>query len=315
MEYIYLGNTGFKISSMCFGALTIGPLQSNLSIKEGASVIRYALECGINFIDTAKLYGTYPYIREALKGWDKEVIIVSKSYDYTWDGMKQSVEEARTALDRDYIDVFMLHEQESELTLQGHAPAFEYLQEAKKQGLIRAIGVSTHTVNVVEAALKREYIEVIHPIVNCQGLGLLDGTKEELEKAVKKAFEKGKGLYGMKPLGGGNLINNARFALEYAFKFPYTHSTAVGCKSREEVDYNLHILEGITPPKSLSDKVKAIPRRLHFEDWCEGCGTCVKKCPGSLLAIKDGKAFLAKDGCLFCGYCGAVCPQFAIKVL
>lgn len=315
MKYTLLGKTGFKVSPICFGALTIGPLQANLPLQEGAAIIRYALECGINFIDTAKLYGTYSYIREALKGWDKPVIISSKSYDYTFAGMEKTIEEARKALDRDYIDIFMLHEQESELTLKGHAPAVEYMCEAKVKGLIRAVGVSTHTIEVVRAATVREEFAVIHPIVNCKGLGLLDGTKEELEKAVQKAYEKGKGLYGMKPLGGGNLIANAREALEYAFKFPYTHSTALGCKSTDELDYNLHILEGITPSKVLADKVKALPRRLHIEDWCEGCGTCVQKCPGRLLAIKEGKACLVKEGCLFCGYCGAVCPQFAIKVL
>jgi aryl-alcohol dehydrogenase-like predicted oxidoreductase len=71
MIYTELGRTGLSVSRLCFGALTVGPLQSNLPLNEGAAVIRYALEQGVNFIDTAKLYGTYPYIREALRGWDK----------------------------------------------------------------------------------------------------------------------------------------------------------------------------------------------------------------------------------------------------
>ena len=136
MEYRILGKTGIKVSRLCFGALTVGPLQANLPIEEGAAVLRYALENGVNFIDTAKLYKTYPYIKKALKGWDKPVVIASKSYDYTWEGMKKSLEEARIAIDRDYIDIFMLHEQESELTLEGHREALEYLVEAKEQGCL-----------------------------------------------------------------------------------------------------------------------------------------------------------------------------------
>lgn len=315
MEYRSLGNTKIKVSPICFGALTVGPLQARLPLAEGAAVIRYALERGINFIDTAKLYGTYPYIKKALKGWDKPVVIVSKSYDYTWEGMKKSVEEARIALDRDYIDIFMLHEQESELTLQGHRPALEYLQEAKVQGLIKAIGVSTHTVEVVRVAVNWSFIEVVHPIVNMQGLGLQEGTKAEMEEALKLAHEAGKGLYGMKPLGGGNLIPHKDEALRYAFNHPYLHSVAIGCRMPEEVDYNLAILAGETPPQDLTGRLSNAQRHLHIEEWCEGCGSCVEKCPSGLLEVAENKARLKDEGCVLCGYCGAGCPNFAIKVI
>ena len=62
MEYRLLGQTGMKVSRLCFGALTIGPLQAKLPLGEGVAVIRAALAAGVNFIDTAQLYGTYPYI-------------------------------------------------------------------------------------------------------------------------------------------------------------------------------------------------------------------------------------------------------------
>lgn len=303
------------VSPMCFGALTVGPLQGNLPVREGAALIRYALEQGINFIDTAKLYGTYPYIKKALIGWDRPVAIASKSYDYTWEGMKNSLEEARKELDRDYVDIFMLHEQESELTLQGHRPALEYLQEAKAQGLIKAVGVSTHTVEVVRASLGHPEIEVIHPIVNMSGIGLQDGTREEMEEVLHLAWAAGKGLYGMKPLGGGNLIPQGKEALEYAFNNPYLHSVAVGCRMKEEVDYNLAILAGKELPPGLAGKLKAVQRRLHIEEWCQGCGACVEKCPFGLLQIADGQAVLKAGTCVLCGYCGASCPNFAIKVI
>ena len=63
MWNIVLGNTSIKVSRMCFGSLTIGPLQRNLPLAEGSSLIRTALEAGVNFIDTAQLYRNYSYIR------------------------------------------------------------------------------------------------------------------------------------------------------------------------------------------------------------------------------------------------------------
>lgn len=315
MEYNILGNTGHRVSRLCFGSLTLSPLQANLSLAEGAALIRYALECGINFIDTAKFYNNYPYIRKALRGWDKPVVIASKSYDYTKEGMAKSLEEARLALDRDVMDIFMLHEQESELTLAGHKPALEYLWEAKARGWVKAVGVSTHTIEVVKAAAEREDLEVLHPIVNMEGLGITDGTLAELLPALAKAHAKGKGIYGMKPLGGGNLISKSRKALEFAFKVPYLHSVAVGCKHKDELDYNLSILEGKEPSEELAARLESLPRRLYIEKWCVGCGSCVRRCPFGQLELREGRAVLSGRECLLCGYCAAVCPQFAIKVI
>lgn len=315
MEYRLLGNTGIKVSRICFGALTIGPLQANLSVTKGADLIRYALELGINFIDTAKLYGTYPYIKKALSNWPGEVVIASKSYDYTKEGMKISLDEARRELDRDYIDIFLLHEQESELTLEGHRPALEYLWNAKAKGMVRAVGISTHSASLIKHAASHDDVEIIHPIVNYRGLGLLDGTAAQVVENIEIAARKGKGIYAMKPLGGGNLICDADEALKYVFNMDTLHSVAMGCKMREELDYNLTVMYGKDPSPDIKAAVKTSPRRLHIEDWCLGCGACVEKCPFGLLTVENGKALLAKSGCVFCGYCGSVCEQFAIKVI
>ena len=67
MKKKILGNTGLKVSIAGFGVLPMGPSQLALPIEEGAEIIRYALKHGINFIDTAQYYRTYPYIKKALE--------------------------------------------------------------------------------------------------------------------------------------------------------------------------------------------------------------------------------------------------------
>ena len=86
--------------------------------------------------------------------------------------MRTSVEKALKELGRDYIDIFMLHEQESILTIKGHWEAIEYLIEAKEKGIVRAIGISTHHVEGVMGAASVPEIDVIHPLVNIAGIGI-----------------------------------------------------------------------------------------------------------------------------------------------
>jgi aryl-alcohol dehydrogenase-like predicted oxidoreductase len=101
MDYRMLGDTGIEVSRLCFGALTVGPLQARLPLEQGAKVIARALAQGVNFIDTAELYQTYPYIREAIKESRDKVVICSKCYAYTREGMKESLESALRGIGRD----------------------------------------------------------------------------------------------------------------------------------------------------------------------------------------------------------------------
>ena len=80
MKYNTLGNSGIKVSELCFGVLPMGPLQANIPVADGANIIKEGLRSGINFLDTAQSYRTYPYIKEALAGYKKDVVIASKSY-------------------------------------------------------------------------------------------------------------------------------------------------------------------------------------------------------------------------------------------
>jgi aryl-alcohol dehydrogenase-like predicted oxidoreductase len=315
MEYQYLGKTELCVSRLCFGALTIGPLQAHLPLEVGASVISSALEAGVNFLDTAQLYQTYPYIRAALKYWSKDVVIATKSYDYTSEGMAASVEEARRALDRDVIDIFLLHEQESIHTFRGHAPAFGYLLEAKAKGIIRAVGISTHSVKMVEAAELLPEVEIIHPLYNQRGIGIMGGTAAEMGQAIERAGQQGKGIYAMKALGGGHLNQTAAEEFAFVLSHPHIQATAVGMKTNQEVAMNVALFSGQPVSPEIFKAVRAEARRLHVESWCTGCGICEQACPAGAMMVENGRANPDVTRCVFCGYCGARCPDFCIKVI
>jgi len=310
-----LGNTGLKVSRLCFGSLTIGPLQAKLGLEEGASVIRSAFDMGVNFIDTAELYGTYDYIRRAVKGRREDIIISTKCYAYTRDGVEKSLEKALKELDTDYIDIFSLHEQESELTLKGHKEAIEYFIKAKEKGYIRSFGISTHAVAAVKASLKYKEIEVLHPIVNKRGLGIIDGSINEMLGAIAEAGLKGKGIFSMKPLGGGNMIKDSAECFDFVLANDNLHSIAVGMQSVEEVANNVMVFEGKQVPEYISLMLKEKKRRLLIDFWCSGCGSCTKKCAQKAITLENGKAIADPAKCVLCGYCSAYCPEFCIKII
>lgn len=315
MDYIELGRTGIKVSRLCFGGLTIGPLQANLSIEQGAEIIVYAARAGINFIDTAELYGTYGHIRKAMEMLGRRLVISTKSYAYSTEGARDSLEKARRELDTDVIDIFMLHEQESRMTLRGHRDALEYYLNAKAKGIIKAVGVSTHNIEVVDACADMPEIDVIHPLVNIKGLGIGDGTVDEMLSAIRKAYDNGKGIYAMKPLGGGNLINSYDESIKFVLDIPYIHSVALGMQSIEEVDMNRYVFDKQNVPDEIREILKNRRKRLHIDFWCEGCGKCVQRCKQGALEVIEGKACVDQEACVLCGYCASVCSQFAIKMV
>ena len=315
MEYRSLGKTGLRVSRLCFGTLTIGPLQAKLPVPDGADIICHAIKSGVNFFDSAELYETYPYIREGMKKAGVfDIVISTKTYAYTREMAMRAVEDARKQLDRDIIDIFMLHEQESIYTLQGHKEALDCLMEYKAKGIINAVGASMHHIEAVKGAVSLG-LDVIHPMLNKNGLGIVDGDRQAMETEIIKAHEAGIGVFSMKPLGGGNLFSDAADCLGYVRSLPYVDSVAVGMQSIGEVDANVNFFEtGSFSDKDI-DTLSCKTRRLHIDGWCSGCGACTTQCKQNALSVINGAVVCDYPKCVLCGYCSSACPDFAIKIV
>ena len=134
--------------------------------------------------------------------------------------MKRSLDMYRRELDRDVVDMFGLHEQESGLTLKGHEKALRVLERAKERGTVKAISVSTHYVACVRAAAVRDDIDVIFAILNAAGLGIVDGTRK-IWKTRYVRPSNGQGIYNESPWRPSA---RQRYALEYVRNFPYKDS-------------------------------------------------------------------------------------------
>ena len=312
---------GVSVTRLCIGSLTVSPMQASLPTERASAVLSYAFDRGITFTDTAQYYANYGIIRRALKLCrdPEKVKISTKTYAWSRELAAAAVEEARRELDRDVIDIFMLHEQESYETLRGHMEALDYLFECKAKGIVRAVGASMHHIAAVRGVEKLASrgikLDVIHPIFNKAGLGIADGTRDEMASAIAGVHALGIGVFGMKSLAGGHLYSKAKEAFDFVLDSPFVDAVAVGMQSEAEIDADISYFENRAFPREAEDALAKKSRRLLIEEYCEGCGACVMRCSQGALRLEGGRSAVDPSRCVLCGYCAGVCPMFAIKVI
>lgn len=337
MEKTKLSSRLPAVSRLAFGSLTLSPLQAGRDIERDSETLAYAFSRGINFVDTAKYYNNYPLLRRAFEKYSGSdaIVLSTKSYAYDRATAEESLEEARRETGRDVIDIFMLHEQESYDTLRGHMEALEYFFECREKGIIRAVGVSMHHVAALKGVLKLAdqgiKLDVVHPIYNKSGVGIVDGTLTEMAEAIRAVHDLGIGVFGMKALAGGHLCGDAAEAFDFVLDSGFIDAVAVGMQSEAEVDANIEYFERRRFSDEAKRRLGEKKRTLHVAEYCEGCGTCVERCPVGALylaenlpgqGIPEGEftrtfthhAECDSEKCVLCGYCSGVCPMFALKV-
>lgn len=305
-----------NLSYICYGTLSLSKLQNSETMTNRVKLLNYAYERGINFFDTAELYDNYDILKELIKDKDRETLnIATKSYAYDCDTAEHSINKALKEMNTDYIDIFMLHEQDNGNNFVGHYKAVERFLKYKQDGIIKHLGISTHRVQAVSDSVEFNEIEVVFPIFNMTGIGIQDGTKEDMAEAIKKAKENNKFIFSMKPYGGGHLITDTRKAFDYVKNIREIDAIAVGMRNEEEIDANICYLENNELNHKIISKLRKQKRVLYIDEWCVGCGKCADKCKQNALSIIDGKCKVDMSKCVLCSYCAGECEDFYIKIV
>lgn len=195
-RYVNLGRTGIKVNPIGIGTNAVGGhnIYPNLDEEEGRNVVRKALDHGMNFLDTAFVYGmgrSEELIGEVLKERKnrEEAVIASKAAHEKKNGdivlnnspdfLKKSVEDSLKRLQTDYIDLFYIHFPDESTP---KAEAVGALKECMDEGKIRSIGVSNFSVDQLKEANKDGYVDVIQSEYNL--------FKREAEKELLPFVEK-----------------------------------------------------------------------------------------------------------------------------
>ncbi|MCL2163314.1 MAG: aldo/keto reductase [Oscillospiraceae bacterium] len=318
MRKIELKRTGVRVSELCFGALPMGPNQKNMSPIDSAEVLSEALRLGVDFVDTAQIYQTYEPIRLAMESTGIRPAIATKSTAASYEDMEAAIAEAYEKTGVDVIDIFLLHAaRPRDDIFESRRGAFQCLLDNKQKGRIRAVGISTHNVQtVVQAALNPD-VDIVFPILNKTGMGILEGTREDMEKAIGECLNQNKDLYLMKVLAGGNLLDDYKDAIEYARVFSKGKMPiAIGMNSLDEVRINIKCFNDEDIVEEVKHLSKQSKRYFIVPSLCKRCGKCIDACHSEVISPnKDNALFIDESKCLRCGYCVNACPEFAIRII
>jgi len=255
----YLGKTGLLISPVCFGA----PRTNE------ESLIKYAIDKGIKFIDTGRSYGNgnnERLVGRAISGMRRNVVVQSKirldANELSTGGkgkkgaeeirsiLNSKVEESLKALNSDYIDILLYHDA-SEEDLLFHDEVIRFFNEMKNSGVIKAHGFSTHNdlMNLHERNNRELIYDVIMVPFNHKGsfVHSVSGRYSEwdqnrLKSALSDAGSKGIGVIAMKTCSGGKFSPSSavdpsyREAVKWVISHSFISSAAVAMANFEQVD-------------------------------------------------------------------------------
>ncbi|MCX7682164.1 MAG: aldo/keto reductase, partial [Anaerolineae bacterium] len=158
----------------------------------------------------------------------------------------RDVERFLRELGTDVLDVVLLHCMTRSDWPRHYAGAAEALLRAKEQGKVRALGVSCHSLEALEAAAVTDWVEVVLARINRAGVHM-DASPVKVVPVIEKLYAAGKAVYGMKVLGCGQLAREARAAIKYVLSLGVVHSIVIGITRREQLVEHVRLVEELAP--------------------------------------------------------------------
>lgn len=314
MEMIRLGRTELMVTKNGFGAL---PVQ-RVDMETASLILRKAYDNGINYFDTARAYSdSEEKIGKALSDVRENIIISTKTMTKTVEGFWADLETSLEKMKTDYIDIYQFHNPPFCPKAGDGSGLYEAMVQAKEQGKIRHIGITSHSLAIAQEAVESGLYETLQ-----FPFSYLASEKEEA--LVHLCKEKDVGFICMKALAGG-LITRSDVAYAYLAQFPV--APIWGIQKEWELDEFLSYNEN--PPALNEERLAYIEKEKQelAGEFCRGCGYCMpcpvgieinncarmslllRRSPAAGHLSEAGQAKMKKiEDCIECGQCAAKCP-------
>lgn len=339
-----------KLSIIGMGSAVIGEATEEEIIK----TVHSALDAGINIFDLASGHAnTFAAYGKALKGRRKDVYLqihfgadyTSGEYGWTTDlnTIKNAVDKQLSELETDYIDYGFIHcmDERKDFDEYKKNGVLEYIIELKKKGVIRHIGLSTHTPEVANEILDLGIVDImmfsINPAYDYSRGDYGIGTNEERQSLYRRCEKEGVAITVMKAFCGGQLLDadkspfkhalTEKQCIQYALDKPGVVSVLLGFGNTSELEKTLEFLTATEDEKDYSIIGSFTPDKAKGK--CVYCKHC-HPCPAGLDVALINKYYdlaklddeLAKEhyysleknasDCILCGHCDSRCP-FHVK--
>ena len=315
MKQITLGSTGIQTPQNAFGAL---PVQ-RVSMDEAVKILHRAYEGGMTFFDTARAYSdSEEKMGEAFGHMRDKIYIATKTMATNPDDFWKQLETSLKLLKTDYLDLYQFHCVNQCYRPEDGTGMYECMLKAKKQGMIRHIGVTAHKIGIAEECVASGLYETMQFPFSYLS------SEQELH-LVEACSKQNMGFIAMKGLAGG-LIHNSKATMAYMTQFDNV-LPIWGIQKMTELEEWLSYMEK-TP--SMDEEISAYIEKEKQEltgDFCRGCGYCMP-CPAGIMINQCARMSLMLrrapsagwltpkmqeemkkiENCLECGQCMKKCP-------
>lgn len=272
-----LGRTGHRVRLFSLGgqATLEEPGTEELSL----AILNRALDLGVNYVDTARRYGSgisEGYVGKVMKTRRGEVFLASKTRDRTYDGSMRSLEESLRALQTDHLDLWQLHNVMTDADLEAifaKDGAIRALEQAREQKMTRFLGITGHwDPEVLRRGIER------YPFDNVLvALNAADRHRASfIERFLPAAVERNMGIVGMKIPARGRLfreggVTSMRDAMRYVLSLPVS-TVIVGISTLEELEENVRIAREFEPlTEAESKRLEALTKPYASDaSWFKG---------------------------------------------
>ncbi len=270
MNVVKLGKSGITSPQNAFGAL---PGQRD-DFETAIKILQRAYEGGMTFFDTARAYSdSEEKVGIAFEGLRDRIYLASKTDSKSAEVLREHLAKTLRNLKTDYLDLYQLH-----CVPQCYRPGdgtglYEALLEAKKEGKVRHIGITTHKIDVAEEIIESGLYETLQFPFSYL-------SNERDIELVKKCEEAGMGFIAMKGLSGG-LLTNSKACMAFMSQYPVL--PIWGIQRMEELREWLSFFdEDVT----MDEEMKAVIEKDRAElsgEFCRGCGYCAPCSVGIMI--------------------------------
>jgi len=258
VQRVALGKSGLKTTLLGFGTgVWAGNRSAFLTRQEedkSLAVLRHAYERGIRYFDCADSYGTHGLMAKAMKTMDREKLIVGSKIWTKEGGIPEPerpdadvvVERFRKELDTDYLDLVQIHCMVDADWTDAEKRQMEIMDNLKSRGVIRAHGVSVHSLEAMKTALADPWVDVIHVRINPYGIAMDKPDPEEVVEVIHQLHASGKGVIGMKLVGNGALTDESEkinHSISFVLGLGSVDMTIVGFQNEAQIDNYMERME------------------------------------------------------------------------